>query len=147
MTNHNSLVTGGCLCGAIRYESEQAPYDAGYCHCTMCQKGLGSLFGAAALFKNDHFRFISGKLKWYETEDMVKRGFCGECGSPITYQRPESDHLVIWIGTLDNPEACEPKWHGWTDSKISWVDIHSHLPDNTKNLPSYKAAMRAMEQE
>jgi len=147
MGNDSLPVTGGCLCGAIRYEADQAPYDAGYCHCHMCQKSLGNLFGTAVWFKLADFRFVSGEPTWYESSDLVKRGFCGQCGSPIVYQRNEADFLVIWMGTLDQPKAYEPQAHYWTDSKIAWVDIHPDLPDVTKSLPSYKATIGAAEED
>ena len=129
MNTKSDKVTGGCLCGAIRYEAEQAPFDTVYCHCRMCQKGLGSLFGAAAVFKHAHFCFVSGEPAWYRSSNSVTRGFCGQCGSPIAWQRDDRDYLVIWIGTLDQPEKCKPKAHTWTESKIPWVDIHSDLPE------------------
>jgi hypothetical protein len=59
----------------------------------------------------------------------VKRGFCADCGSPIVYQPDEVDFVTIWIGTLDEPAAFEPRAHWHTESKISWVDIHPNLPD------------------
>ena len=147
MGNDAMPVTGGCLCGAIRYEADQAPYDVGFCHCRMCQKSLGNLFGVAAWFKHAHFRFVSGAPTWYESSDLVKRGFCKQCGSPIAYQRNNANFLVIWMGTLDQPEAFEPRAHYWSDSKIPWVDIQSDLPDVTKNLPSYKVTAGAAEKD
>ena len=143
MENVSMPVTGGCLCGAIRYEADQPPYNAGYCHCRMCQKSLGNLFGASVFFKHADFRFVSKEPAWYESSDLVKRGFCADCGSPITYQRSDADFLVIWIGTLDEPAAFEPRAHWWTDSKIPWVDIHANLPDETADLPSYQVAKGA----
>ncbi len=123
-------ITGGCLCGAIRYEATRAPHYAGYCHCTMCQKGLGNLFGTFVNFKTAKFRYLTNEPNWYVRGDRIKRGFCGICGSPIAYQRPDTDQLAIWIGTLDDPEAYEPQAHVHSDTKISWVDIHSNLPTN-----------------
>ena len=146
MGNDSQQVTGGCLCGAIRYEADQPPYEAGYCHCRMCQKSLGNLFGPSVFFKLAHFRFVSGKPVWYRSSDLVQRGFCGDCGSPIAYQRIDADFLVIWIGTLDQPEAYEPRVHWWTDSKIPWVDIQSSLPDGTADLLSYQLAKQATEE-
>jgi hypothetical protein len=140
VTSTQEKITGGCLCGAVRYEADQPPYNAGYCHCRICQKSLGNLFGAAVFFKHADFRFVSKEPAWYASSDLVKRGFCANCGSPITYQRNDADILVIWIGTLDEPAAFEPRAHWWTDSKIPWVDIHANLPDETTSLPSYQVA-------
>ncbi len=130
MTDVKNSITGGCLCGAIRYESTKAPHNAGYCHCTMCQKGLGNLFGTFVSFKTASFRYLTHEPNWYVRSDRIKRGFCGICGSPIAYQQPDTDQVAIWIGTLDDPESYEPRVHVHTDTKISWVDIHPNLPMN-----------------
>jgi hypothetical protein len=133
-TNANKII-GGCLCGAIRFEADQAPFDTGYCHCRMCQKGLGALFGAWVFFNNADFRYTTREPQWHWSSKTVRRGFCPDCGSPITY-RPDDvdfddvDFTTIWIGTLDEPHRFKPKAHWHTESKIPWVDIHPNLPDN-----------------
>ena len=131
-------ITGGCLCGAIRYEADQAPIESGYCHCTMCQKSMGNLFGVYVRFDPAHFRFLSGELSWYDSSALARRSFCPTCGSPIAYQRDDVEVLGIFQGTLDHPEAFPPERHIWTDTKIPWVDIQSHLPDETTEMHSYK---------
>jgi hypothetical protein len=140
MPESTSKITGGCLCGAIRYEADKPPYEAGYCHCRTCQKSLGNLFGASVFFKHGDVRFISKEPTWYTSSDIVKRGFCAECGSPIAYQRNDSDVFVIWIGTLDEPGAFEPQAHYWSESKIPWDDIQAGLPDVTASMPSGQVA-------
>ncbi len=124
--------TGGCLCGAIRYESDVEPYIVGFCHCKMCQKGVGNVFGTAAFFKHATFRFIQGSLKWHKS-DSAQRGFCVDCGSPIAFQRNgfEDDYFAIWVGTLDHPEGLQPtaEWH--TESMLPWVRLQSNLKDAT----------------
>jgi hypothetical protein len=128
MAEETTPIVGGCLCGAIRYEADQPPIYSGYCHCRICQKSLGNLFAAAVFFKRDDFRFISKEVAWYESSDHASRGFCAECGTPIIYQRDDREYTVIWIGTLDDPAEFEPQTHWWTESRISWVDIHANLP-------------------
>ncbi len=124
-------ITGGCLCGAVRYEADQSPYHVGYCHCNMCKKGVGNLFGAFACFRLEQFRYVSKEPAWYASSASVKRGFCSHCGSPIAYQPNQSDSVFVWIGSLDNPEKFEPHDHHNTENKIPWVDIQAHLPDWT----------------
>jgi adenylate cyclase len=128
MDEAGGKVKGGCLCGAIRYESDHPPFEAGYCHCQMCQKGLGNLFGAWVFIKHEDFRFTSGNPLWYKSSEIAKRGFCATCGSPIAYQPVDVDFITIWIGSLDEPAEFEPQAHFWTESRISWADIHSDLP-------------------
>jgi hypothetical protein len=128
MTDEMKLITGGCLCGAIRYETTKPPHYVGYCHCTMCQKGLGNLFGTYACFRTAYFRYLAEEPNWYIRDDWIKRGFCGICGSPIAYQKPDNDWIAIWIGSLDDRETYQPQQHGNCDNRISWVDIQPHLP-------------------
>ena len=128
MTDENLSITGSCLCGAIQYESTAAPHQAGYCHCTMCQKGLGNLFGTFVSFKIENFRYLADEPNWYIRSDRIKRGFCGICGSPIAFQQPDADSLAIWIGTLDDRETYQPQFHVHYDTKVSWAELDSHLP-------------------
>lgn len=137
MTDDNLCITGGCLCGAIRYEATRAPHSAGYCHCTMCQKGLGNLFGTFVSFRTTYFRYLSDKPTWYVCDDKIERGFCGTCGSPIAWQKPDTDYVVIWYGTLDDRETYMPEKHLWADTKLSWVDIQSHLPHEYGNCDEF----------
>ena len=120
--------TGGCLCGAVRFESVNPPYNTGYCHCGMCRKSLGSLFGTWVILKRKDLRYLTREPDWYESSDTVRRGFCGKCGSPILYQPIEKDFDAVWIGTLDTPADYMPRAHWHTANKIPWVDIHAHLP-------------------
>jgi hypothetical protein len=128
MAKQGDKITGGCLCRNMRYEIDQAPFEAGYCHCDMCKKGLGNLFGAWVFVKHEDFRFVKGELSWYQSTKRVKRGFCANCGSPMIFQPDDVDIVTIWMGTLDDPAAFEPEAHWWTESKISWVDVHENLP-------------------
>jgi hypothetical protein len=123
--------TGGCLCGAVRFESINPPYNTGYCHCGMCRKSLGNLFGTFVIVKRRDLRYLTREPDWYQSSDTVRRGFCGKCGSPILYQRVEKDFDAVWIGTFDEPEDYIPSAHWSNDNKISWVDIHAHLPTHS----------------
>jgi hypothetical protein len=109
----------------------------------MCQKSLGSPFGAALILKKDQVRFVSGSPVWYGSSDLAQRGFCGRCGSPVAYQRLDTDDFVIWVGTLDDPDRFEPRNHWWTQTRIAWGDVHPGLADGTGDLPSHKAATGA----
>ncbi len=137
MNYKSSNVTGGCLCGSVRYESGQPPFRTGYCHCRMCQKSLGNIFGTSAFFLHEDFRFTSHEPQWYKSSKDVKRGFCGKCGSPIAYQHRDVSHIAIWVGTMDEPERFEPEVHWYSDTKIPWVDIHADLQDATQSLATY----------
>ena len=136
MSEGSAPITGGCLCGAVRYESDQPPWQVGYCHCDMCKKSVGNLFGTAAFFKLDHFRFLGDEPTWYASSESARRGFCSRCGSPVAWQHHETDNVSIWVGSLDKPEQFEPQVHWNFEKKIPWVDIHANLRDATEEGPS-----------
>ncbi len=136
MVEETTPVTGGCLCGAIRYEADQPPFQVGYCHCDMCKKGVGNLFTTAAFIKHEHFRYLGEEPAWYASSASAKRMFCSRCGSPVAWQHSEADFVVVWVGSFDSPEKFEPQVHWNLEKKIPWVDIQAHLRDATEEGPS-----------
>ena len=87
-------ITGGCLCGAVRYEASETPQRAGICHCRMCQKSNGTPFAVGVYFHKTAFRFTRGEPKLYRSSDIADRGFCSACGSRLIF-RPLDGPLVI----------------------------------------------------
>ncbi len=121
--------TGGCLCGAVRYEGREFQ-GAAYCHCRMCQQAAGGPFYAFAQFARDSFR-ITGEPKWYRSSEIMDRGFCAACGTPlfVKYRIAKwSDWLIASIGSLDHPEAVPPQRHYGSESMIPWLEIADGLP-------------------
>jgi hypothetical protein len=149
MTIQRVPVTGGCLCGAVRYESKEPPTGGGYCHCRICQRSGGGLFNASVSVPGPAFRFTKGKPRYYRASSFAKRGFCVECGSPIVFFYEGNPHVWIKIGSLDHPEdwpmTKEAAWgrstHAHTDSKIPWYEIRDGLPQSTSAWAEVVAAM------
>ncbi|MCP4899300.1 MAG: GFA family protein [bacterium] len=125
-------VTGGCLCGAIRYESTEAPELVGFCHCRMCQKATGGLFLIFADFEADAFKFTRGEPRYYRSSEIATRGFCPDCGTPVTFQYDGDAGPAVGVGTLDHPEDWPPTWeHSGIESKVPWYEISDDLPQTT----------------
>jgi len=130
--------TGGCLCGAIRYECPEQPVSAGTCHCRDCRQWMGGAFHTFAGFPTASFRFTRGKPKIFDAPSGIKElGFCGDCGSPLwdRYFVELSDDGIIgpgtvWIpiGTLDRPEAVTLEFHYCIESRLPWVKLDDELP-------------------
>jgi hypothetical protein len=124
-------ITGGCLCGAVRYESSTAPTEGYYCHCTMCQKNYGGLFMASLKFTGGSFSIVSGQLKYYRSSDIAERGFCADCGSPIVFRYDGAADIWVLLGSLDRPGdwplTASATWgvvkHVCVESKVSWLSI------------------------
>lgn len=138
---------GGCLCGAVRYESDVPPHTAGYCHCRMCQRSSGGTCGVFAVFAVEAFRFTRGAPKVYRSSDRAERGFCADCGAPLTFRYltdPAPDWLGITVGSLDAPDSVEVKWHTGVESVIPWHRIDDGLPrTRTSEDPGLAAVLAA----
>ena len=140
MTEKHLPVTGGCLCGAVRYESSKPPVTGGYCHCRMCQKGSGGLFIAFVEFRPEGFRFTNGEPKLYRSSAWLQRGVCSTCGSPLVVIYDEDPAPVILIGSLDHPDdwpLTQDGWwgHAYVDEKVSWHVISDDMPQFALNYP------------
>ena len=122
-------ITGGCLCGAVRYEATRAPNDVSYCHCRMCQQHFGNPVGTYAAFADGDLRFTKGSPKVFRSSEFGQRGFCAKCGTPLTFQYlRKPDRISVTIGSLDHPEDFPPTVHWGIESRISWLHIDDDLP-------------------
>jgi hypothetical protein len=136
MTDQRLPVTGGCLCGAVRYESSEPPVQGFFCHCVMCQKNYGGLYAATLKFSGEGFRFTDGEPKYYHSSGFAKRGFCAECGSPIVFLYEGNPHHYVLIGSLDHPADWplrkDASWgqsaHWYIEAKVPWYEIGDGLP-------------------
>ena len=95
--------TGGCLCGAVRYEALGALREVVVCHCRMCRKAHGHI-GAYTASARDALRLVEARgLKWYRSSAQARRGFCSECGATLFWEGDGRDTMSIAAGTLDEP--------------------------------------------
>jgi hypothetical protein len=122
--------SGGCQCGAVRYRTMTRPKSPHLCFCRMCQKSVGNYFVALGSVANDDFVLTRGTPSWFHSSDLVKRGFCGNCGTPLFYQEVRGDHISILLGSLDSPEAVPPEWQSDTYGKTSWFAGLDTLPES-----------------
>lgn len=108
-----ATLEGGCLCGAVRYEISEAEAvgELVFCHCRMCRKAQGGLFGANAPIASRNFKLTLGaeRIREYCSSPGKIRTFCDECGSPLYSARLDCpDFVRLRIGTLDNPDSFKP---------------------------------------
>ncbi len=142
-------ITGGCLCESVRYEVTQQPDDdgVGYCHCRMCQRALGGLFGYFVIFSGSHiggtFKFTRAEPKYYRSSEWLERGFCAECGTPLVIR--DSTGFGVTIGSLDHPEDFPPNSHCGIESQVPWLKIDDDLPRRiTEDDPSFIAITKGI---
>ncbi len=127
-------MTGRCLCGAVRYEIDNAPALTGVCHCKNCQRQAGSAFSTLAGVPAAEFHLTAGEPAVYEDQETdsgnaVGRYFCGQCGSPIySSLASQPEMLYLKTGTLDDTTSFTPQFHVWCDSKQNWVKLEEGVP-------------------
>lgn len=122
-------VTGGCLCGAIRYEAEAYLEKANYCHCRMCQRSSGAPAEVAVPVKPGTLRFTKDEPKYFQSSHFVERGFCPQCGSRLVWRSIERpDEVSLEVGCLDHPENVSPSEHTCVESQLPWYRIAEALP-------------------
>ena len=128
--------TGGCACGAVRYESSMSPLMAGTCHCRDCQRESGG-FGAPALFVPQAALHVTGEVKYHEitadSGNSIRRGFCPTCGSPL-FGKPAvmPDVVGIRAGSLDDPSLFQPSMDIFTASAQPWDYMDPEIPKFAK---------------
>jgi hypothetical protein len=125
----NTILKGGCQCGAIRFEVTGPLPDASICHCRMCQKAFGNVFAPLVSVRGTDFRWTKAEPKRFASSNLVNRGFCPECGTPLTYEAP--DGMAISIGAFDHPEALEPHIQYGMEARIGWIDHINDWPGKT----------------
>lgn len=127
-----STVTGGCLCGSVRYEYRGEVGPAGYCHCADCRRTSGSAFGVSVRVQTAGFRIVSGQPKGFtklgDSGRAVTRYFCPDCGSPLYTAPPlHPDVYFIKAGSLDDPSLVKPNRQAWMRSRVDWAEIDPGL--------------------
>ena len=120
--------TGGCLCGAVRYEVTGTLRDVIECHCAMCRKTHGHI-GAYTATPKDSLAVVEGRgLRWYASSERARRGFCGECGSTLFYDPLQKDHISIAAGTLDPPTGLKTTLQIYVAHRGDYYEIDPAIP-------------------
>ena len=120
--------TGGCQCGAVRYQLLTPPEHACICHCRMCQRASGQPFMAFASVKRENLRWTRRHPSTFVSSNVAERNFCSACGTPLTYHRLESGSIAVTIGSLDAPGAVCPIEQFGIESELSWTSQLGALP-------------------
>jgi hypothetical protein len=127
--------TGGCACGAIRYECTGEPKAMVKCHCRDCQRAMGGPGFFAVVVPADSFKLTRGTLRYYfsESERMGqhRRGFCADCGSPLTgaeNREGTTGFIAITAASLDDPSEFRPQMDTWTSDAQPWDKMNPAVP-------------------
>jgi hypothetical protein len=133
------MVSGGCLCGAIRFEVARFVGPFELCHCSRCRKASGSAFAAMIGVKAEDFSWISGveEIRRYEAPvekypPGFRTAFCRSCGSPMPSFEADDDWFEIAAGILDDDPGFRPDRHIFVDCGSAWYEIRDDLPQLTE---------------
>jgi hypothetical protein len=102
----------------------------------MCQKAAGNYFLPLAAAARTGFMITRGKPRWFRSSDLVRRGFCSACGTPLFYDMPEADFINITLGSLDEPASVRPVAQSNLDRKMPWFHLLDALPPEPAGVNS-----------
>ena len=122
-------MTGGCMCGRVRYTAQISSDDAYLCHCRMCQRASGNVSLAMKTLRQDDVRW-EREPDYYQSSPIARRGFCSACGTSLTFQYLEgTDKMDLIVGTFDDPSRFVPTAHFAAESMHrAWLDTRG-LPE------------------
>jgi hypothetical protein len=129
----NIPFTGGCACGAIRYESTAKPVMMLNCHCRDCQRSSGGPFSSFVVVPKEGIKLLQGSLRFHASASdaggMTRRGFCVDCGSPVM-GNPDAvpDIVAIRTASLDDPSWFNLQMDVWTCDAHAWDQMNPALP-------------------
>ncbi|HUN79268.1 MAG TPA: GFA family protein [Solirubrobacteraceae bacterium] len=131
--------TGGCLCGAVRFELAAPPASAGYCHCTRCQRRTGAAASPQARIDGSTLRLLQGEdqLKsWRHPDGGFEKQFCADCGAHLFSRNPD-DHtqMSVRLGAFDGDPGVRPSFRAFVDYAAAWEAIPD---DGLERLPEGK---------
>ena len=134
------MVTGGCGCGAVRFEVSEPLESAFYCHCTRCQRRTGAAAAASARVRPGSFHLVSGEehLRRWKPGTGFDKVFCGLCGSAVFAQSPTDPEIVaVRLGDIDGDPGVRPGWRQFVAYAAPWEPIPDDgLPRHPERAPA-----------
>lgn len=124
----NETMSGGCQCGAVRYEISGPLTGPHICHCRMCQKAFGNFFAALVGTRREFLRWTRGAPGIFKSSSVVERGFCAKCGTPLTFAYIDGPRIAVSIGSLDQPGKITPENQYGVESRHPAFEHLHELP-------------------
>ncbi len=139
-------LTGGCQCGAVRFAVSGELGRASICHCRMCQKAFGGFYGP--LVAAPGIAWTRGAPTHFQSSNRARRGFCRECGTPLTFE-PDDGPVELAIGAFDDPARIQPTIQHAMDDRLPWLSDLDSLPvrsaEEAARVAPYYASIRSFQ--
>lgn len=124
-----TTVQGRCLCGAITFEHTGTPNWTLHCHCESCRRATSSPVVTWISVPDANFTFTKGAPRYFSSSPGVKRGFCGTCGSPLTYQNERvPGEMHLYAASLLQATGVAPTRHVFAEEQLPWFEVDDDLP-------------------
>jgi hypothetical protein len=129
-------LTGGCLCGAVRYRTALPKSPPTLCHCVSCRRAAGAHVLGLYTVDRGQVLFTQGRPLDYRSSAKVRRGFCARCGTALSYWHADwPADLSVTIASLDHPELAAPADHTWMADALAWDRPADGLPQYRTDRP------------
>lgn len=129
--------TGGCFCGAVRYQVTGPPLYLCVCHCDSCRRASGGAMVPWGTWPKVRFAVRAGTLSFHESSEGVTRGHCARCGTSISYATTRrADEIDVTLASLGDPTDLSPTAHIWVSDKLPWVILNDGLPQHPGSPPA-----------
>ena len=129
--NDDAVFTGGCLCGAVRFEVTPPTKWCAHCHCSLCRRAHGAAFVTWIGVEKTCFMVVSGTehIGWHQSTSEARRGLCKLCGSTMLFEGERwPDEVHIALANMEGPIDRSPQAHVFFDRHVDWVEICDDLP-------------------
>jgi len=128
-------VTGGCLCGAVRFCITLPTLFCAHCHCSMCRRPHGAAFVTWTAVPPERFEIVAGQaaLQTFNSSELGRRQFCRHCGTQLFCWHEHADGhgpkvMDVTLASLHGPIDRAPEMHVFFDSRAAWTKVHDDLP-------------------
>lgn len=140
--SREAVLEGGCQCGKVRYSLYALP-EGSFCHCRMCQRATGGPFAALTCVPKADFGWTVGEPAIFESSTVATRGFCRDCGTPLSFTYRNGVNTNVTVGSLDAPERANVTNHFGVESRLTWLKMCDGLPERATGGDPASAARMA----
>lgn len=135
--------SGGCQCGAVRFRIDGDLGEASICHCRMCQKATGGFFGPYVSVATADLVWTRGERKRFQSSNKVQRGFCGDCGTPLTFEY-DGASLGLSIAAFDRASEIAIAEQLASHARLADFKVLGDLPEHAEDEPRAAAHLASI---